>query len=326
MRYIDLHLHSTNSDGTQSPDELVKAAKEEGLSLIAVTDHNLFTFTNPWEYDGMTILPGIELSTEYSVPSWEEKTEIHIVGLFPHGVDAANFDAILSGIGEGKEAYVAAILQDMEKRGIYVAMSEVLLAAGERGRVGRHEIARVLVEKGIETDVDAAFDHQIGNFSPYYIPSTKYIRYVSMEGAVRCIMENGGIPILAHPYGYSMSEEEIEQLVADFQKAAAGCSRSPGGYGGENLPAGMEVYYQLYLEEETTRKVDFLKELQHKYRLLASAGSDRHRPDQSFCTEGDYHLYEKMKEALSTAAPRPGGSVSFRVADARWASSGNDRS
>lgn len=301
-RLIDLHLHTTNSDGEESPQEVVHNAAKAGLSLIAITDHNRFTFTRCGRYQNMDIVPGIEFSAKYHSPARTDAAEIHIVAIFPNGVDPAAFDGVLSHVGEGKKAYVTAILKDLETRGIHITMEEVQAAVREGRNVGRHGIARVLVARGLEPSVDAAFDHQIGNFSPYYIPSTRYIRYAPMEEIVRTVKDNGGIPILAHPYGYGLQQDEVEQLIRDFRQAAAGETASCRSAVQDGcLPAGMEVYYQMYLDEPDSRRVALLEELQRKYGLLASAGSDRHRPDKSFCTGGDYRLFEEMVRSLRQA-------------------------
>lgn len=297
---IDLHMHSTNSDGEQSPDEVIRQAKAAGMSLISITDHNRFTFTECMQYEGMTIVPGIEFSSAYCVPAWNEITEIHVVGIFPNGVDVSDFDEILADIDEGKEAYVTAILADLETRGIHITMEEVKKAERKHEQIGRHEIAKVLVEKGLETDMDAAFDHQIGNFSPYYIPSTRYIRYAPMEKVVQQIKASGGIPILAHPYGYSMEESEIEQLIVDFSREVNAVSEDAAA--GRSNVAAMEIYYQKYLSN--CSRMDFLKRMQKKYGLLASAASDRHRADQPFCSGGDLSLFDNMVSALKDGSAR----------------------
>lgn len=294
-KLIDLHTHSTNSDGEQSPEEVLNCAKEAGLSAIAITDHNVFTYTKPFVRDGVRVIPGIEFSTEYYVPAWEETTEIHVVGIFPDGVNVSEFDEIFSEIGDGKEAYICAILKDLATRNIHITMDEVIAAKSKGKHMGRHDIARVLVQKGIEKDIEAAFDHQIGNFSPYYIPSTRYIHYGSLKEIIHQIIASGGIPILAHPYGYSMDEQEIELLIKEFSwLVRQECSYSAGGKG--TLPAGMEVYYEKYLTDPERMK--FLKDMQKRYGLLASAGGDRHREGQPFCTGGDYILLEKLCSTL----------------------------
>lgn len=265
----DLHLHTTNSDGRESPETVIAKAKEAGLSVIAITDHNRFTFTETRQYEDMTILPGIEFSVEYFVPARNDTIEIHVVGIFPNGVHPEDFDGIFANIVAGKEAYVAAILEDLETRGIHITMDEVKRVERTGTYIGRHQIAKILVDRQIEPDMDAAFDHQVGNFSPHYIPSTHYIRYASMEDTVRQILRCGGTPILAHAFGYGMNEPEIEQLICDFRRAA-----------GEN--AAMEVYYEMYLENR--EYMEFLERMSEKYGLFASAASDRHKGDQPFAS------------------------------------------
>lgn len=196
---------------------MINCAKEAGLSAIAITDHNVFTYEEPFVSEDVQVIPGIEFSAEYYVPSWDDTTEVHVVGIFHNGVNPSEFDEIFSEVDVGKEAYIHAILTDLASRDIlHITMDEVIAAKGKGKHLGRHDIARVLIQKGIEKDIEAAFDHQIGNFSPYYIPSTRYIHYASMKDIVHQVIESGGIPILAHPYGYSMNEVEIEQLIEEY--------------------------------------------------------------------------------------------------------------
>lgn len=172
-RKIDLHMHSTNSDGEQPPEKVIHEAEAAGLSLISITDHNMFTFLKSEKIGNVVVVPGVEFSVEYLVPAWNETAEIHIIGIFPSGVVPSDFDDILSCIEDGKEDYVKAILDDLDTRGIHITMQEVIDVPKKGKHLGRHEIAKVLVSKGIEPDIEAAFDHQIGNFSPHYIPSTR---------------------------------------------------------------------------------------------------------------------------------------------------------
>lgn len=280
---IDLHLHTTNSDGEEDPETVIEKAKETGHTWIAITDHNRFTFTEPQRRGGITVLPGNEFSATYYVPAWKRTAEIHIVGIFPNGVKEEEFEEIRSEIGKGKEAYVAAILENLKTRGIFITLDEVYAVERKTQYIGRHQIARILVDRGLEPDMEAAFDHQVGNFSPYYIPSTDYISFAPMDVIIKKIRECGGIPCLAHPFGYSMEETEIEQLIRDFKEAA-----------GE--VAAMEVYYEMYLDDPM--KMDFLHKMQEKYQLLPSAASDRHRADQPFATNGGEKLLKAMMETL----------------------------
>lgn len=306
---IDLHTHTTGSDGEQSPEKVISCAKEAGLSAVAITDHNVFTYSQPFVYEGMLVIPGIEFSARYYVStrnecsdeSSNEYAEIHVVGIFPDGVDPADFNEILAGVNDGKEAYIEAILADLETRNIHITMDEVKAAKRECKHIGRQEIAKVLVEKGIEKNIESAFDHQIGNFSRYYIPSTKYINFASLKEIIHQIIESGGIPILAHPYGYSMGEKEMEQLIEEFCWLVKNeCSLLYGSNG--TLLAGMEVYYQRYLDNP--ERMSFLRSMQKKYGLLASAGGDRHREGQPFCTGGNFELLETMMATIRAEAER----------------------
>ena len=298
-KLIDMHTHSTNSDGEQTPEEVIRCAKKAGLSAIAITDHNVFTYTKPFADGGMQVIPGIEFSAEYYVPSWNDTTEIHVVGLFPNGVNPLEFDEIFAEIDVGKEAYIHAILADLATRDIHITMDEVIAAKGKGKHLGRHDIAKVLIQKGIEKDIEAAFDHQIGNFSPYYIPSTRYIHYAALKDIIHQVIESDGIPILAHPYGYSMNEREIEQLIEEFSwLARQECSDRLGSV--EVMPAGMEVYYERYLADP--ERMRFLKDMQQRYGLLASAGGDRHRDGQPFCTGGGIKLLEAMITSIGKMA------------------------
>lgn len=280
---IDLHLHTDNSDGLEPLEVVVEKARKAGLSVIAITDHNKFTINECRQIDGLLVVPGVEFSTKYEAAFKDYAVEIHIVGIFPNGVNKSDFDDIFKEIACGKAAYVEAILKDLETREIYITLEEVYRVKRPCEHVGRHQIAQVLVDKKIEKDIDAAFDHQIGDHSPYYIPSTKFINYAPLDVVVRKIRECGGIPCLAHPYGYKFKEEEIEILIKEFKLAA-----------GE--VAGLEVFYESYLMDP--ERMGFLKKMQEKYHLLASCGSDRHREDQPFATGGNVKLFEKMLSEL----------------------------
>lgn len=277
---IDLHLHTTNSDGDNTPDEVIRLAAQEELRVISLTDHNKFSFAEPLTVDvaqcetseqwKMTMIHGCEFSASYPVPAWNgETTEIHIIGLFPDGVDPGEFEDIFANLDKGKQQYVKAILKQLNARGIDITLDEVEAASIRTGHMGRHKIADVLIQKGYARDMDDAFDRHIGNFSPFYIPATRYVDYAPMKEIVSRIQVAGGIPILAHPYGYAMDEAEMETLISDFKTAA-------GSLG------GMEVYYELYVRNQ--ERMTFLKKMAAKYGLLVSVASDRHRGEQPFAS------------------------------------------
>lgn len=281
---IDLHLHTTNSDGNNTPEEVLRLASCEGLKVIAFTDHNRFTFSEPFSYrnesseNRMHVIPGCEFSAE-----WNE-SEIHVIGIFPNGVNPKDFSEIFEDIYEGKKSYVAAILHQLREKGIYISQEDVTKKKRHGHYVGRHQIAEVMIEKGYAENMDDAFDRYIGNFCEDYLPSTNYIQFPSLEKIVRQIQASNGIPILAHPYGYSMAEHKIEALISDFKKAA-----------GEI--AAMEVFYEPYLKDDG--RMMFLRHMAEKYDLLASVASDRHRDGQPFASTDGIELYEKIIQKIS---------------------------
>ncbi len=170
---IDLHLHTTNSDGDNTPDEVLRLAAREGLQVIALTDHNKFSLAEPitvgvsqcesskhWD---LLRIPGCEFSVSYPVPAWNgETTEIHVIGLFPNGVDTDEFAGIFADLDEGKQQYVQVLLKQLNKRGIDITLDEVEAAGKRTGHSGRHKIADVLILKGYTKDMDDASDRHRG--------------------------------------------------------------------------------------------------------------------------------------------------------------------
>lgn len=281
-RYIDLHTHTTGSDGDSSPEEMIRAARKAGLSALAITDHNCFTLDTPIIRDGLEVIPGAEFSTTYRYGNGG-KREVHIVGLFFDGVDPA-MNAVFDGID--KHAYVAAIIKKLNTLGVRVSMEELMERNHVSRQFGRHQVADLLVEKGYSPDRPTAMDQWVGNFSPYYINSLDYIHYMDMEECVRRICQSKsaagvhGMPVLAHPFHYRFTKPEIEELVCRYRETT-------------DAPLAMEVYYGKYDDAQ----MEYLESLADKYNLFPSAGSDRHRPAQPF-VRGGYSLLEDMKNAV----------------------------
>ena len=275
-RYIDLHLHTKFSDGERSLDETIDDAKKAGLSAIAITDHNNLAIHSTIYTYSLEAIPGSEFSTTYKYGAGK-KAEVHVVGLFFNGVDPS-INSVFRQIN--KNAYVEAIIAKLNTLGIPVSMEELKERNQTSKQYGRMMIADLIIEKGFAADRNEAMDRWIGNFSPYYINSLDYINYIDTEEGVRHICEHGGLPILAHPFHYKMTRDEIEELVERFRSVT-------------DQPLGIEVYYAKYSEEQ----VHYLEMLADKHHLLRSASSDRHRLDQPFM-KGRYELLLEMKKAM----------------------------
>jgi 3',5'-nucleoside bisphosphate phosphatase len=205
---IDLHLHSTASDGTVSPAAVVAAALEAGLTLIALTDHDTAAGVPAAraaaEGTGLTVLAGIEVSA-----TWE-RGEIHILG---YGVDPAHPAIVAHGAraatrrAERMEGMVARL----RDQGVNVTMEEVEAVAGvDRESLARPHLARAMVAAGYVEHTWEAFDRYIGDAHPAFVPTN----LVSVEDALALIRESGGISSWAHP-----PEEHMDELLPRMRRA-----------------------------------------------------------------------------------------------------------
>ena len=263
-RIVDLHVHSTESDGTFTPTELVTEAKRTGLSAFALTDHDTCSGVSkamPCATSaGIELIPGIELSTDY------HGKEVHIVGLY---IDIEN-EQLLKKTTEYRKCRSernALMVEALQKEGLSITMEE-LVAENPDCVITRANIARFLYEHGQIKSVREAFDRYIGDHCKCYVGRLK----VASTDAVRLIKEAGGTAILAHPllYGLSNLQKMIDEL-------------KPAGLD------GLEAIYSTY----TTGEEQQMKRLARENGLLISGGSDFHgsnKPDIAL-GRGRGHLY-----------------------------------
>lgn len=202
---IDLHTHTTASDGLLSPAALVQAVQAARLDVFSVTDHDtvdgLREAETPAHSAGLMLIPGIELSAFW------KKVELHILGYFVDPQDA-NLLAFLRRMREGRRVRLQAMLSRLQAMGIVVEAGEVLARAKD-GNVGRPHLARVLVQRGIVGSTDEAFERYLAEGRSAYVPRPE----VTVQDAIRAIREAGGLASLAHP-GLHHRDEAIPELVA----------------------------------------------------------------------------------------------------------------
>ncbi len=275
---IDLHIHTTCSDGTRTVQETMEDALKTGLAHIAITDHNQFAIKEPLDFYGLEVIPGAEFSTSYRTEKGK-LLEIHVVGLFFDGVPK-ELHKMFDKIPRQRKQYLDAIITRLNHLGMSISYEELVEDFPDSNQIGRRHIAEILVKKKYASDITDAFDRLIGNRSPYWVDATKYMKYIPMEKGIQKICDNGGFPILAHPYHYHCTEQEVEQLISDFKAAT------------KEFPAGIEVYYSKYGEKQRAE----LKQLAEKYKLYPSAASDRHAEKDHF-EQGKDGLLEAMKQA-----------------------------
>ena len=247
MAEVDLHLHSTFSDGRLTPTQLVDLVAERGLRIVALTDHDSTeglaeAFEAAERHPDLTIIPGIELSTD--IPG----NEIHMLGYFIDYVDPG-FQQTLADFREGRLDRGLRMVENLEKLGVKIAWERVL-ELSDGGAVGRPHIAQAMLEEGYIAHPQEAFDRYIGRNGPAYAERAK----MTPEDAVRMTLDVGGLPVLAHPARYV---ENPEGQLPGLKEAGL---------------VGMEVYYKDYTPEE----VDVLLGLCRKYDLIPTGGSDYH--------------------------------------------------
>ncbi len=246
---IDLHVHSTRSDGTFTPTELVDYALEKGLSAFALTDHDttegLAEAINYAAGKGIEVIPGIELSTEY------ESKDIHILGLFID-VNKEDFKNKIQEFIDSRILRNQKMCGKLQEAGIDITY-EAMLNEFPNAIITRSHYARFLLEHGYVKSMAEAFDRYVGDHCPYYVPREK----VTPAQAVELILKADGIPILAHPTLYHMSDHRLEKLIAELKEAGL---------------MGIEAVYSTYSAAEERQ----MRELAKRYNLLISGGSDFH--------------------------------------------------
>ncbi|MDE7478308.1 MAG: Cof-type HAD-IIB family hydrolase [Lachnospiraceae bacterium] len=249
MGYVDLHTHSSYSDGTLTPCELVDYAVEKGLSAIALTDHDTVDGLDEMiaYAKGKTIevIPGIEYSTEYN------NRDVHIVGLY---IDykAPVFLEYLARFQKSRTDRNHKLCTNLQGAGIDITY-EVLKEAFPDAVITRAHYAKFLLDKGYVKSRNEAFDRYLGDHTPYFVHREK----ITPEEVIDVTLKAGGIPILAHPTLYKLGREQLEVLVSRLKDAGL---------------MGIECIYSTYSPSEEKQ----MKELAQKYNLLPSGGSDFH--------------------------------------------------
>lgn len=195
MKLVDLHVHSTCSDGTLTPSELVSLAKKTGLSAFALTDHDtvkgLPEAMEAGKKEGIEVLPGIEFSTEY------KGKDIHIVGL-EFDPDSPVFLTEIRHFQDSRLLRNRKMIEKLhDEGGIDISWEQMQEAFGEAVWTRAH-FARYLLDHHYIKTMQEAFTRYVGDTCPYFVPREK----VTPGQAVRLIRKTGGIPVLAHPLQY----------------------------------------------------------------------------------------------------------------------------
>lgn len=256
MKPIDLHVHSTRSDGTYSPTELVDYALEKGLAAFALTDHDsidgldeaityaeTLRLTNP---DVPEVIPGIEFSTEY------EGKDVHIVGL-DINYKAPDFQKYLIDFVNSRTLRNQKMCKLLQSDAGMDITYEKLLEIFPNCVITRAHYARYMMSKGYVKSIPEAFERYIGDNAPYYIPREK----VTPVQAIQLILSADGIPVLAHPLLYGMGKARLDTLVSELKDSGL---------------MALEAIYSTYTSGEERE----MRALAKKHGLCISGGSDFH--------------------------------------------------
>ena len=275
MSKVDLHIHSTASDGKLAPEDVVRKSAESGLTVIAIADHDTVDGIAPAlvaakAFPWLKVMPCVEISTD--VPNGE----VHILGYF---VDytSQELEATLDRLRNSRRERGQGMVSKLESLGIHIKWQRVQEIAGS-GSIGRPHIAQAMLEKGYITSLKEAFTKYISRGGPAYVEREK----MTPVEAVELILQAKGLPVLAHPFTIN----DPETLVVELKVAGL---------------VGIEAYYNGYTADEISRLVN----LADKHGLIASGGSDYHGLDASSETMiGGVDVPIKSAEQLIALAER----------------------
>ena len=249
MSKIDLHIHSTVSDGRFSPEEIVHKAAELGLTIIAIADHDAVDGIAPAleaakAFPRLKIIPCVEVSTD--VPSGE----IHVLGYF---IDCNNHElkAALAKFRNSRRGRAQGMIAKLAELGINIEWQRVQEIAGS-GSIARPHIAQAMLEKGYISSIREAFDKYIARDGPAYVEREK----MTPVEVVELIVRTNGLPVMAHP----LTVADLEAIVIELKAAGL---------------VGIEAYFHDYTADETKRLIS----LADKYNLIVTGGTDYHGLD-----------------------------------------------
>lgn len=244
---IDLHVHTTASDGTAKPEEVVALAGELGLSAVAITDHDTVSgykaAAAAATETGPEVVPGIEISTKF-------RRSVHILGYYID-VDSPKLRPVLDWVVQDRTERNIKMAALMAADGIPITYEQMQQQFGEV--IGRPHFAEVLMKLGYAESIQDAFDRYVERGQKYYVPRS----FLSIERSVEIIREAGGIPVLAHPFQYRLDDEGLRELIEHCM---------------DHGLMGMECRYTGYDREKT----GYLEALAREYGLLPTGGSDFH--------------------------------------------------
>jgi hypothetical protein len=251
MPRVDLHLHSTASDGRFSPAELVRKAVDEGLTVISLTDHDTIdgialALEAARAFPRFRLIPGVEISTDVS------EGEVHILGYFIDYIDP-DLQTALERMRNSRWERARKMVVRLEELGCPIDWERVQEIAGS-GAIGRPHVAQAMLEIGYIESFKEAFTKYIGRDGPAYVERDK----VTPAEAVELVIQAKGLPVLAHP----LTVPELEGMVAELKVVGL---------------VGLEAYYAGYAAEN----IEGLVSIADRHNLITTGGTDFHGIDNT---------------------------------------------
>ncbi len=284
---IDLHIHSTSSDGTFSPLEILNLAQSLNLGAISITDHDTIDGTK----EALTIeippslkfLTGVEISA-HPPPFFSFPGSFHILG-YAINTDDSVLNKTLGILQEARKNRNPQIIELLNRMGLELTLNEILKDSGEC-QLGRPHIAMQMVKKGFVHSIAEAFDQYLAKDKPAYVDKYR----IDCDRAIEVILNAGGIPVLAHPVLLKIKDDDIlEKLIISLKEMGL---------------KGIEAYYP----EHTPDLIARYAEMANRNGLLITGGTDFHGSNKPGIKMGSgrgnlsipYELYEKLTASLET--------------------------
>ncbi len=247
---VDLHIHTSFSDGVFSPEKIVDTARDAELGAIAITDHdNVLSYKIAKEYannKSPEILPGVEINTIY------KGYEVHILGYFMD-LNNSDFQKLIKSQQQARIKQTKEIIALLNKRaGIKITFDSIINQVAPGGSIGRPHIAKAITNAGGTSSVIEAYNKYINDDSNVYVQR----KTVTPFEAVEVIYEAGGIPVFAHPYDVDIAEQLIKEMINFGLR-------------------GIEAYHR----KHSPAIIEYFSTLAEKYGLIITGGSDFHAPN-----------------------------------------------
>jgi predicted metal-dependent phosphoesterase TrpH len=279
MSRIDLHLHTTHSDGSLSPAEVLQLAHKAGVTALAITDHDIVSgipeAIAAGAELGIDIIPGVEISSRIG------DSELHILGYCLRWQDPV-LNQRLAALRNSRHSRNPQIIEQLRSLGLDVTYEEVRALAGTDS-VGRPHIARLLMDKKYASSAKDAFDRYLAEGRPAYVARELPVP----ADAIAWIRAAGGVAVLAHPTWAKVSGEGLNRLLTTLKTEGLG---------------GIEAHYSTHTKRQTLEYLDLAKRLD----LLVTGGSDFHgitKPDiEVGIGRGDLKVSQRLLDPLKEAA------------------------